>query len=186
MDDVYIMGGSLRGDTSSCVKFNVKDKNWKKVAKMKERRRMAACSVFEGRIVVSGGINYGIFLNTVEAYDHVADAWSNMPNMIESRYDHKSVAVKNKLFVVGGERSRNSEVFDSTCNKFVSLKPPPESFIKYLRCPAEVISIGNRLVVFLETGTILLYDFVNNEWSLKPCEVTKNIERYSCAKLPQF
>ena len=59
-----------------------------------------SCAVFEGRIVVSGGYNNG-FLSTVEAYDHIAEKWTNMLNIVEETYHHKSVAFKNKLFIVG-------------------------------------------------------------------------------------
>ena len=59
---------------------------------MKNVRSHSACSVYEGRIVVSGGSNN----NTVED-DHIGDTWENMPNMINRRDGHKSV--KNKFFV---------------------------------------------------------------------------------------
>ena len=70
----------------------------KKVAGMNEARRDAACTVFEGRIVVSGGldINYNK-LNTVDSYDVIADEWSPMANMIQSKRYHSSVVVRNKL-----------------------------------------------------------------------------------------
>ena len=181
MDTIYVIGGTRR----SCLKFNIHDNSWKKVAYMKEERKDADCAVFEGNIVVCGGYD-NPRVNTVEAYDHVADRWSYMPNMIEGRFYHKSVAVKNKLFVVGGIRSTSCEVYDSTCEKFVLLRQPPASFTKYLSIPGEFITIGSNLAVFRHGGNCLLYDFVNNEWSDKTCEVTKDISWYSCAKLPQF
>ena len=99
---------------------------------MNEIRTFAACTVFEGKIVVSGGYNLNNFIgiNTVEAYDHVADEWTCMPNMVEGRRKYGSVAMKNKLFVFGiyifGIGS--SEVYDSRFNNFVVLKQKPSTF----------------------------------------------------------
>ena len=71
---------------------------------------------FKKKIEVSGRLNNTtiLTLNTVEAYDHVANKMTYMPNMIEKKFCHKSVAIKNKLFIVD----------DSVSNKFVLLKLP--------------------------------------------------------------
>ena len=74
--------------------FNPADCSWKEVAEMNESRYNASCTVFEGRIVVSGGDNFGQILNTVEAYDHVANEWTSMPNMIKERSSHKFISEK--------------------------------------------------------------------------------------------
>ena len=44
--------------------------------------------------------SYDDYLNTVEAYDEIADEWSYMPSMIESVYSHSLNAIKNKLFAI--------------------------------------------------------------------------------------
>ena len=189
MDDVYITGGRLRGYTNSCVKFNTKYQSWKKVSPMNEARRYTACAVFNGRVVVSGGYTNNGTLTTVETYDHVADSWSYMSNMIHARFLHKSVTVKNKLFVVGGWLNRSCEVYDSTSNKFVLLKPPPVSFMTMgsLRDLVQVILIGSKLVVFInKTTSVFFYDVETDEWSHETCEVTRNLRGYCCAKVPQL
>ena len=101
-----------------------------------------------------------------------------MPNMIEGRYKHKSVAVKNKLFVIGG-LYRKCEVFDSTTEKFTLLKQPMSNDWYGL---SQVITIGSKL--FCLKSNINIYDLENDEWSEKPCEATKNIELFSCARIP--
>ena len=107
--------------------------------------------------------------------------------MIVRRWCHKSVSVKNKLFVVGGWGTPNCEVYDSTCNKFVSLKSPPASFTSRLICTAGVISIGSKLAVFRNrTNSILFYDAQKDEWFEKSCELTRNLQGYRCAKLPHL
>ena len=110
IDQIFIIGGynATAGCCNSCLRFDTNDNKWKEVAKMKQARALAACAVFEGRIVVSGGCESTRVrgnLKTVEAYDLVADAWSCMPGMITARYNHSSFAVRNKLVVIKSETS---------------------------------------------------------------------------------
>ena len=44
----------------------MKYETWTKIADMNEHRKCAACTVYEGKIVVTGGIR----LKLVEAYDY--------------------------------------------------------------------------------------------------------------------
>lgn len=119
MNCVYFIGGRIRSintnysiELKNCIDFNTKNKKWKEIACLNKIRANTAFSVFEGRIFVSGGCGNNYELNTVEAHDHVADKWKKLPDMIQKRYYHKSVAVKNKLFVVGGFYTNNREVYD--------------------------------------------------------------------------
>ena len=195
LDYIYIIGGHLNGcATNSCVTFDSKSRIWKDVSVMNEKREDAACAVFKGKVVVSGGYTHNEYLTSVEVYDHIGDSWSYMPNMVEYRYRHKSVAVKNKLFVVGGWVKRCCEVYDPTSNKFVLLKSPPSSFMSpyyrfrgYLRRLAKVTSIGSKLAVFGQLrNSVIFYDVENEQWSDESCDVTKNLKGYCCVKIPQF
>ena len=93
---------------------------------MNNPRSNAACTVYERRVVVSGGY-YGVIINyhlkSVEVHDHVADKWSYMSNMIEKRVCHSSVAIKNKSFVIECYRNgrKTCEILDSTCKKMLCL-----------------------------------------------------------------
>ena len=187
MDDVYAIGGSLKTAIKSCIRFNTKSRTWKEVAKMNEARYDAACTIFTGEVVVSGGEGRRRTSKTVEAYDHVADKWSYMPNMIKRRIRHKLVAVNNKLFVVGGLSTKSCEVFDSTSNKFVLLKPPRGFYKKSLDNPATAIIIGSKLVVFgNRSDRISYYDVDTNEWSEESFEISKKLVGYCCVKVPEL
>ena len=186
IDDIYLIGRHLYAGNSSCVKFSTISKNWNKIAETKEARKYASCVVFEGRIVVSGGykVNDGE-LNTVEAYDHIDNSWINMPNMIKRRISHRSVAIKNKLFIVGGVYETSIVVFDSSINKFV--------FIKYdsrdLRCKyiSDITTFGNKILIFNnKNGLVFVYDVEKDDWVEKVCDATENINYFSCAKIPQL
>ena len=187
MDNVYIIGGLIGhvGDggheLATCLEFSTKSLKWKQISRMNNARRLSACSVFEGKIVVSGGY-YNASLNTVEAYDHAGDTWENMPNMIDEREGHKSVAVKNKLFIVGGYSTNNCEVFDSSTNKFTMLKQPTYASGIDVYYPTKVITIGSKIFVFKGVSEVTTFDFTNDEWSVKTCEATRNIVAYSMLK----
>ena len=188
MGNAYVLGGKAQErSVASCFKFKAADYSMNKIAEMETARERSACAVFEGKIVVSGGSNFGRPLSTVEAYDHVANEWTNMPYMVEERCRHKSVAIKNKLYMFGGF-TKASEVYDSTCEKFVSLKYPDKWFSYFnFHYPLAVISIGKKLIVFQKTtSTSLIYDVENDTWSEEPCEVSRNLSSFSCVKVPQY
>ena len=197
LNQIFIIGGVSRksGLSHFCTRLDTKRKKWRKVAKMSEVRFKAGCSVFEGRIVVCGGANndndYG--LNTVEAFDHKANAWSSMPNMIGRRFDLDLVSVRNKLFVVSnrfgslfGGGPENCEVFDSTSNKFVYLKMKPTP-LKFHTVRMS-LSVGNKLVILgcRDSATALCYDAEKEEWSEELNQITQNMGGFSCCAVPEF
>ena len=56
IDKIYLIGGCLKDEkTATCRYFNTNDNTWGNVRSMKEVRSSAACTAFEGKIVVSGG-----------------------------------------------------------------------------------------------------------------------------------
>ena len=188
MGEIFTMAGIFVNSTNSCVKFNVKDKIWVEIANLIEGREYAACAVYKGRIVVSGGHSGrdSVSLNTVEAYDHVADAWTPMTSMVEARSYHKTVAFRNKLFVLGGN-SATMEVFDS--DKFALLKPSTETLLNnfYLRRPTGAFLIEDKIFVFKnERKSVLVYDVIEGKWMLKSCQITRNLEGLCCVKFPKL
>ena len=102
--------------SSKCIVYNDKDDKWSQIADLNEERIAAAFTVFEGKIVVSGG-----FQSSVEAYDYYENKWTFLPDMIHSLRQHVSVSIGNKLFVIGGFE-KSCEIFDSFSRKFCSIK----------------------------------------------------------------
>ena len=187
IDHIYFFGGnSLKSwtATATCRSFNTNDRTWTVEASMKEGRQRASCAVFEERIVVAGGIGH-VELNTVEVYDPIACEWSDIPDMVEARYGHKLVAVKNKLFVVGG-RGLN-EMYDSLCNFFVSLTPPTSCLNRSFNFSlvADVINTKNKIFVFFKDySEALIYYVERNEWVKIPCCKTTSISFFN--KIPKL
>ena len=87
------------------------------ISKLNQTRVQAASTNFDGKIV--RGFE---FSKTVEIYDHITNAWSYIPNMIEVRSSNNLVAIKNKMFVLG--RYDNCEMFYKLTNKFTIIEIP--------------------------------------------------------------
>ena len=184
LDKVYIVGGKLNNvATATCILFDTKEYKWENAVIMNEARLAAACTVFEGAVVVSGGYHDGTYLRTVEAYDHIADEWSYMPNMIEEGCYHKLVAIKNKLFAMGGWK-KLVEVYDSTCKKFVIIRP---TILGNCIPGAQAISLANKVVIFFcNRSSVLCYDVDTDEWNVYPCGKGRNINDNIYIKVPKL
>ena len=118
MKEVYVLGGYWDDFLCSCLKYNFTRNKWSYIANMNESRCDAACTVFEGKIVVSGGETVTCYLKSVEVYDYHENKWTFLPDMIEDRCRHSLVSTGNKLFAIGGALSDSWEVFDSVTRKF--------------------------------------------------------------------
>ena len=196
MHAIFIVGGcnSKLDALNSCLKFDTKDKKWEDAASLNDKRSKAACAVFQGRLVVSGGWHEAGYnsesMRSVEAYDCASDTWSRMPSMIERRYGHGSVAVKNKLFVVACFNNGNGtcEVYDSACKKFVFLKQKPSSFaFSFNSIFFKTFSVGSKFIaVKSESSTAVCFDVEKDEWSEEPFEVTKTIWGFGCTVVPKM
>ena len=128
MDKIYIVAGPENDKSlTRCMKFDTNDRSFKTIASLNEFRRFPACSVFQEKLVVSGGNDsfdlFGVPLDTVEVYDHVSDEWSHFSNMVSGRARHASIAARNKIFVSSGTGCGSCEVFDSVSNKFTFISP---------------------------------------------------------------
>ena len=195
MDKFLIFGGcdNYLNPFYSCKIFDTTDNKWYEVAKINKARIKSASTVYEGRIVVSGGCienNRFNVTNTVEAYDPFADTWSSMPNMIEGRFSHCSVSIRNKLYVLGsndGQGSKKCEVFDFSCKKFVMIKPFPSTFNFDLNYVFNTFSIGNKIITIgNNSSTALYYDVEKDEWSEETFNLTKDNFFFSCTLIPQM
>ena len=77
MKCLYVFGGYSGDFLRSCLKYDTKTSKWTNIANMNNCKEYAACTAFEGKIVVSGGDNLGK-LKSVEAYDHHENHDSNL------------------------------------------------------------------------------------------------------------
>ena len=175
VDKIYIIGGlsSFTNVSDSCIRYDTKNQRSKEVAKMNEARIHGGCTIFQGKIVVCAGFNFGGYLRrrqtlyTVEVYDHVADKWSYMPSMVKRMSLYKPIAVKNKLFVVGSMGNR-CQMYDTISNKFVLMISSISGFNKQMIYAS--VSTGEKILFFRDNiSTVASYDIYTEEWSEETC-----------------
>ena len=126
MSKQYIICGCVKGEEeslSSCYIYNIKSNERNKKADLNQSRCCAACTVFEGKIVVTGGTlrSYSFWLKSVESYDYYENKWTYFLDMNSKRYLHASVSIGDKLFVIGGRKISSCEVFDRCSRKFTTI-----------------------------------------------------------------
>ena len=123
--NLYIIGGfdnDCQETLSSCLVYNIKSNQWSQTKDMNDYRYDAACAVFEGKIIVSGGEN----LKSVEAYDYYENKWTHLPG----RFQHVLVSMSNKMFVIGEYEKYTCSDFTNVMNDF------------------QAVNIGNCIIIF--------------------------------------
>ena len=95
--------------------------------------------------------------------------------MIDQRSHHAAVSMGNKMFVIGGCKATNCEMFDSFSRKFTKINSELKvsNFLRY-----EAFSIGNNIVIFQVSFTesaVYLFDVDKEKWLKVQCDFTKNI-----------
>ena len=192
-DKVYVIGGAFMGSftTNICLQFGTKYNRWTYIANLKNERENSASVVFDGRLIVSGGsirnclLNTVEHLKTVEMYDHVANVWSYFPSMNEERRKHKSVAVKNKLYMIGGS-FLPCEVFDVKSNKFVRIIPLPSDHWYTMILPNGIMAVGEKIFVFGRDNHVWCFDVAKCNWSEITCDAVKNRAGYCSVNVPKL
>lgn len=124
---VLIAGGTVAGETRSTKSAVIFDPapplgNWEgndaSEAGMKEARtRHTATLLPDGRVLVVGGLDGSIALNTAEIYDPDTNEWTLVGKMASRRADHTATLLPNgKVLIAGGSVNgsllRTAELFD--------------------------------------------------------------------------
>ena len=188
MESIYLIGGWVESSDeflSNCIEYDARSCEWKEVAKMHEPRANPASVVFEGNVVASGGkVDIVNQSNRVELFDHVANEWSFMANMVKSRHSHRLVALRNKLFVLGGPLTNSMEVYDSACCVFTLLKMP-SSVKNFFKAMHNCVLIERKILILLnKSSNMVVYDTDTNKFSEETCTVTKKqCNQYLCTKM---
>ena len=167
MSNLYILGGCNGGSKKKCFVFDTASNKYEAIAPLIFGREYAACAVHGGRIVFSGGNGYTGSARKVQAYDHIADEWSEMPDMLESRQFHASLNIRDKLYMLGGSIKQN-EVFDCFSNVFVHIKSVT-SFYNWETAGTtrhQYIVLGNKVVIINDSSLdAAVFDVEKEEWS---------------------
>ena len=192
MTRLYVFGGEEGQYLNSCLKYDTRTGKCGFIGNMSSVRTIHKCTVFEGKIVVTGGCCYGtLHLKSVEAYDHHENKWTYLPDMIEKRYYHGTVSMGNKMFVIGGFKhltwNLTCEVFESTSRKFTSINQLL-AVNKLYYYQTSVVSIGYKVLFFYSTrdttkNKLQVYDVPRDQWCLKQNDFIEARWYTSCSKL---
>ena len=96
MKNIYVFGGFSK---TICLKssytYDTKKSKWMLLASMNKFRQFAACTVFKGKIVLTGGYDgvNEVSLRSVEAYDYYEKKLDFLPRMINRRSLHGAVCM---------------------------------------------------------------------------------------------
>lgn len=78
---------------------------------LNEVRFQHAAVVYDGEIVVMGGLGNGQ-LASVEAYSFRTKTWRHFPPMTTSRNGHCACVHNGRIYVIGGEDTNSVEFYD--------------------------------------------------------------------------
>ena len=200
-DKIYLLGGLDEVQLDYCIEFDTNKHSWRHKSSMDEVKEDPAACVFEERIIVTGGKQYEYedfvhvnlndvenyrAINTVEAYDPIQDAWKPLPSMNFTRCRHEMVAVRKKLFVIGGGTQMN-EVYDSTSQRFTVLKQPLNVPGKGLNNVFASFSIGSKLFVYFDcSSSVFSYDVIKKEWKGEARGPMKHLTKFSAIAAPRL
>ena len=180
---------------------------------MNLNRFNAAFTVFEGKIVVSGGYREesipapivgntrrGISrmrlcnLKSVVAFDYYENKWISFPSMLSPRRNHTSISIGNKMFMVGGYTTSSYkdlntfEVFDSVTRMFTTIENIPK-WIDNLN-PNKIVCGGYYIYFFVAEENIEMkvhsYDVKKNLFSFVTSSNQQYTRSFSCTKVSMF
>ena len=185
MKNIFVIGECNESSYESLkfsFTYSYKIDKWKQIAKFNVARHCAACTIFEGKIVVTGGDIDNEALKSVEAYDYYENKWTYLPDMIEERRLHATVSMGNKMFVIGGYKISSCETFDSHSRIFTSIKSfstIPIIDNSYLKA----VCLGNYIIVLnIVLHKVYMYDVDKQMWSNVDSDFCKNLKGSNCVK----
>ena len=113
--------------------------------------------------------------------------WTYLPEMIEGRFEHGSVSMGNKMFVIGGIWRLSGEVFDSVSRKFTYIKDMlVNHFYEILFVRA--VRIGHKIIVFPNRdptcGKAYIYNIHKDDWLIRKTFLDDDKSVINCSKLP--
>ena len=182
MKYVYVVGGYL-GDydyKKGCFKYDKQHEKWTQIADLNKERCSSGCTVFEGKIVATGGHNYSGRIKSVESYDHYENKWISLSDMVEWKIKHSAVNMGNKLLVIDGERcSTSNEVYDNISRKFIVLNLERNCTQRGV-LSRKSLGISNKIYIFCSYTfnykiVMYVYNVDKNKWNSEEIVITDNL-----------
>ena len=160
----------------SLVGSTISGNNWSSVAPMPTARYGAAAVTVNGKIYAIGGSDFiggfstAGFLNTVEVYDPLSNAWGTAAPMPTVRYLAAAAALNGKIYVIGGLATDVSnvntvEVYDPATKSWSTAASMPTA-----RRALAAVTLNNKIYALGGFGgqylsTVEVYDAASDTWS---------------------
>lgn len=163
---------------------------WTAAASMNERRANHACVLLsDGRVFVAGGLRFdgeeNVPTDTAEIYDPVADTWTLVSSMGETKVAPLYALLNDgTILVTGGSDNVQTvktltQVYNVNTDTWTTVQPMPVPVVNYNGMIPQPIRADGKVVVFCgntlgisggdnPTNTVQLYDPVAQTWSLLP------------------
>ncbi|XP_076004952.1 kelch-like protein 41b [Genypterus blacodes] len=101
---VYCIGGKTDDNKAlnKMFAYNHKQSEWRELAAMKTPRAMFGAIIYNGKIVVAGGVNEEGLSDSCEAYDFGTNKWEPFTEFPQERSSLNLVCSGGSLYAVGG------------------------------------------------------------------------------------
>jgi N-acetylneuraminic acid mutarotase len=127
----------------------------------------------DGKLYVTGGSTNEGVLKTLYSYDPATDQWTELAEMIDERMVHISVAIDNKIYVIGGLKSfgpaiNSCEVYDPAEDQWSSIAPLPRNIATAGGCAVDgeiYIFGGTSVANETRLRTVYRYNPGEDSWS---------------------
>ena len=109
---LHVVGG-WESNATRHERLDLRTSKWEVLAELPGYRGAPALACHESKVVVSGGSDV-MAQRTVYEYDDRGNSWRELPSMVERRYRHGLIPLKDKLYAVGGKGTCSVEAFDGS------------------------------------------------------------------------
>jgi len=111
--EIFVVAGAEERANSYTVSnrviaYNLETQQWSEKGSINESRIAFAIDVVDNQIVVAGGINKGVKMNSAELFSPETDTWLHINNISELKNGSMACVVNESMYVIGGQRKQNA------------------------------------------------------------------------------
>ncbi|XP_050340989.1 kelch-like protein 17 [Bactrocera neohumeralis] len=119
-DNLLFVGGIKKRAILNIVRsWNIRNKTWRNLAAMNQKRFRHCVVELDGKIYAIGGLDIGKTLSSVERY-MTSDGWQFVNGLIVGRYDPCAVTLNGKIYIMSGINGDNDYIKSVECYNPVS------------------------------------------------------------------
>lgn len=155
-----------------CFTALAQDGVWSTSAPSISARALGAATTFGGKVYMVGGGNYSCGVTSaLQAYDPVANAWTNLAGMPTARYEFGATELNGLLYAIAGNPGCGSagsalravEAYDPVLNTWTSKAPLPTG-----GWDVGVAGVNGKVYAFGGfSSNVYAYDPASNTWATK-------------------